>query len=76
MHVFQESWRSCSGPGTSASGRYSHAIVTGGDILSEFVISGFQSFQSLSPVPCKPYDAARNGLSLGEGMRDHGAAPT
>ena len=48
-------------------GRYDHAIVSGGDILSEFVISGFMSFQSLSPTPCKPYDANRDGLSLGEG---------
>ncbi len=49
------------------SGMYDYAVVAGGDIISEFVISGFQSFQSLSPTPCKPYDAARDGLSLGEG---------
>ncbi|MFH1159916.1 MAG: beta-ketoacyl synthase N-terminal-like domain-containing protein [bacterium] len=49
------------------SGLYDYAVVSGGDILSEFVISGFQSFQSLSPAPCRPYDAARDGLSLGEG---------
>jgi len=48
------------------SGACTHAVIAGGDILSEFVISGFQSFQSLSPEPCKPYDIARNGLSLGE----------
>jgi 3-oxoacyl-[acyl-carrier-protein] synthase-1 len=50
-----------------ASGKFDHAIVTGGDIIPEFVISGFQSFQALSPEPCKPFDADRNGLSLGEG---------
>ncbi len=50
-----------------SSGMYDQAIVTGGDILSEFVIAGFQSFQSLSPTPCRPYDALRDGLSLGEG---------
>ncbi|MFC2102621.1 beta-ketoacyl synthase N-terminal-like domain-containing protein [Bacteroidota bacterium] len=49
------------------SGMYNHAVVSGGDILSEFVISGFQSFQSISPTPCRPYDAGRDGLSLGEG---------
>ncbi|TSA26824.1 MAG: beta-ketoacyl synthase [Bacteroidetes bacterium] len=49
------------------TGMYEHAVVSGGDILSEFVISGFQSFQSLSPTPCRPYDAGRDGLSLGEG---------
>jgi 3-oxoacyl-[acyl-carrier-protein] synthase-1 len=60
-----------------SAGLYDHVIATGGDILSEFVISGFQSFQSLSPGPCKPFDAGRDGLSLGEGCgtillsRDH-----
>jgi len=49
------------------SGRYDHAIVAGGDVVSRFVISGFQSFQSLGPVPCKPFDLNRAGLSLGEG---------
>jgi 3-oxoacyl-[acyl-carrier-protein] synthase-1 len=50
-----------------ASGLYDHAIVTGGDIVSEFVLSGFQSFQALSAEACKPFDAGRTGLSLGEG---------
>jgi 3-oxoacyl-[acyl-carrier-protein] synthase-1 len=50
-----------------ASGQYDHAIVSGGDIISEFVISGFQSFQALSPEACRPFDADRTGLSLGEG---------
>ncbi len=49
------------------SGAYDHAVVSGGDIASEFVISGFQSFQALSPNPCKPFDLNRTGLSLGEG---------
>jgi 3-oxoacyl-[acyl-carrier-protein] synthase-1 len=49
------------------SGLYDQAIVTGGDIASEFVISGFQSFLALSPEPCKPFDLNRTGLSLGEG---------
>lgn len=49
------------------SGKYDHVVVSGGDILSEFVISGFLSFQALSNEPCKPFDIERNGLSLGEG---------
>jgi 3-oxoacyl-[acyl-carrier-protein] synthase-1 len=49
------------------AGLYDHIVVAGGDLLSEFVISGFLSFQALSPEPCKPFDVARNGLSLGEG---------
>ena len=48
-------------------GMYDQAVVSGGDILSEFVISGFQSFQSISSTPCRPYDIGRDGLSLGEG---------
>ncbi len=49
------------------AGLYDHVVVAGGDMLSEFVISGFLSFQALSPDPCRPFDIARNGLSLGEG---------
>ncbi|MCX6244177.1 MAG: beta-ketoacyl synthase N-terminal-like domain-containing protein [Bacteroidetes bacterium] len=49
------------------TGRYKHIVVAGGDILSEFVISGFLSFQALSPQPCRPFDLSRDGLSLGEG---------
>jgi 3-oxoacyl-[acyl-carrier-protein] synthase I len=49
------------------SGRYRTVIVTGGDVLSRFIISGFQSFKALSSDRCKPFDAERNGLSLGEG---------
>ncbi len=51
-----------------ASGKYKTAVVAGGDLLSEFVISGFQSFQALSQEPCKPFDISRSGLSLGEGV--------
>lgn len=49
------------------AGMYDHVVVTGGDLLTEFVISGFLSFQALSPEPCKPFDISRTGLSLGEG---------
>lgn len=49
------------------NGRFDQAIVAGGDIASEFVISGFQSFQALSPLNCRPFDRDRSGLSLGEG---------
>jgi len=46
---------------------YKNVIVTGGDIISEFVVSGFKSFHAISEGPCKPFDVARSGLSLGEG---------
>ncbi len=51
-----------------ASGEIDHAVVCGGDILSGFVVSGFMSFQALSPLPCRPFDLNRSGLSLGEGF--------
>ncbi|MCW3806047.1 beta-ketoacyl-[acyl-carrier-protein] synthase family protein [Plebeiibacterium marinum] len=51
-----------------SSGIYNNVVILGADILSKFVVSGFQSFQSLSAEPCKPYDANRDGLSLGEAV--------
>ncbi len=50
------------------SGQFNHVIVCGGDILSEFTISGFKSFNALSTVPCKPFDANRTGINLGEAV--------
>jgi 3-oxoacyl-[acyl-carrier-protein] synthase-1 len=49
------------------SQKYTHVIVTGADCVSEFVLSGFHSFQALSPFPCTPFDKNRSGVSLGEG---------
>jgi 3-oxoacyl-[acyl-carrier-protein] synthase I len=48
------------------SGKFDHVVVTGADLVSEFVLSGFGSFQSLCPGPCMPFDKDRKGLSLGE----------
>jgi 3-oxoacyl-[acyl-carrier-protein] synthase-1 len=48
-------------------GLYDHVIVSGGDVLSEFVISGFHALMAISDTPCKPYDAERAGITLGEG---------
>ena len=50
------------------TGKYEHAIVVGGDELTEFTISGFMSFHSISPLPCRPYDKSRDGLTPGEGV--------
>lgn len=49
------------------SGQYNHAVIAGADVVSQFVLSGFQSFHALSNTVCKPFDKARNGLNLGEG---------
>lgn len=48
------------------SGRYKHVIVTGADRFTRFVLSGFQSFQAIADEPCKPFDAHRKGINLGE----------
>jgi len=49
------------------SGNYDHIVVTGADIITRFILSGFQSFHAVSNEPCKPFDAERNGITLGEG---------
>ena len=48
------------------AGKYKNAFVVAGDEISEFVISGFNSFQAIGSEPCKPYDKNRNGINLGE----------
>lgn len=50
------------------SGKYKYAVVIGCDVLSKFIVSGFQSFKALSPNSCKPYDKNRTGLNLGEAV--------
>lgn len=49
-------------------GSYDNVLVCGGDILSEFTISGFKSFNALSTEPSKPFDANRVGINLGEAV--------
>ena len=48
------------------SGMYNDAFVVAGDAISEFVLSGFNSFQAMSSEPCTPYDKNRTGVTLGE----------
>lgn len=48
------------------SADYKNIVVTGADTVSKFVYSGFQSFQALSPGPCHPFSATRDGINLGE----------
>jgi 3-oxoacyl-[acyl-carrier-protein] synthase I len=48
------------------SGLYDSLVITGADLITSFIYSGFQSFQAISPNPCKPFDAMRDGISLGE----------
>ncbi|MGX5853648.1 beta-ketoacyl synthase N-terminal-like domain-containing protein [Dyadobacter jiangsuensis] len=49
------------------AGQYDHVIVIGCDVASDFVLYGFQSLFAVSDKPCAPFDAARKGITLGEG---------
>jgi 3-oxoacyl-[acyl-carrier-protein] synthase-1 len=42
------------------------AVVGGVDTLCGSVLFGFNSLELVAPEPCRPFDAARNGISLGE----------
>lgn len=62
--------------GTSAIGRawemirrgQADRILAGGyDSLNQMVFSGFDALQTLSPTACRPFDAHRDGLAIGEG---------
>ena len=63
------------------TGMIDAAIVGGVDTLCLTTLYGFASLQLTSPQPCRPYDADRDGLSIGEGAgfalleRAAGAAP-
>ncbi len=46
---------------------YEHVVVAGADLVTRFVLSGFQALEALSPLPCVPFDADRAGINLGEG---------
>lgn len=50
--------------------RHNHLdiVIAGGtDALSKFTLNGFNSLMILDARPCRPFDAGRNGLNLGEG---------
>ena len=45
---------------------FDNVLIVAGDEVSEFVMSGFTSFQAISDLPCKPYSKNRTGVTLGE----------
>lgn len=47
-------------------GECDNVIVAGADLMTKFVVSGFEAFHSVSETVCTPYDINRDGLSLGE----------
>ncbi|OGB17187.1 MAG: beta-ketoacyl-[acyl-carrier-protein] synthase II [Burkholderiales bacterium RIFCSPLOWO2_12_67_14] len=50
-----------------ALGTIDAAIVGGVDTLCLTTLYGFASLQLTSSQPCRPYDVARDGISIGEG---------
>tara|TARA_R110000787_G_scaffold183014_3_gene295037 strand:- start:24171 stop:25310 length:1140 start_codon:yes stop_codon:yes gene_type:complete len=49
-------------------GVYDEVIIVSGDLVSEFILSGFASFQAISNEPCKPYSKNRTGITIGEAV--------
>ncbi len=49
-----------------AAGLIDAALVGGVDSLCLTTLYGFHSLQLVSAVPCRPFDTARDGLSIGE----------
>lgn len=50
-----------------AAGVCDAAVVGGADTLCLMTLYGFQSLGLTSPQPCRPFDAERDGISIGEG---------
>ena len=45
---------------------YSSVLICAADIVSRFTFTGFAALRALSPTTCRPFDADRDGLSLGD----------
>jgi 3-oxoacyl-[acyl-carrier-protein] synthase I len=48
------------------SAKFDHAVIVGADLISDFVVSGFESLMALSNARCRPFDKDRTGINLGE----------
>ena len=47
---------------------YAEVMIAGGsDAMSELTFGGFNALRVVDPTPCKPFDARRVGMTLGEG---------
>ncbi len=51
-----------------ASGAVRHALVIGVELINDITALGFQGLGLLTPSVMRPFDAARNGLVLGEAV--------
>lgn len=47
-------------------GVYDDVLVVSGDSVTDFILSGFQSFQAISDEPCRPFSKNRKGITIGE----------
>lgn len=45
---------------------YDDVFVVAGDLVTPFILSGFNAFQALSTDPCRPYCKTRTGINIGE----------
>lgn len=50
-----------------AGGEFNRVVVGGAESLSKFHLNGFNTLMILDQKPCRPMDATRAGLNLGEG---------
>jgi 3-oxoacyl-[acyl-carrier-protein] synthase II len=50
-----------------ADGRLDAAVCGGADALSRLTFSGFNALRVMDPCPCRPFDASRAGMNIGEG---------
>jgi len=48
------------------AGKYKTVVVIGIDVLSDFIVYGFQSLFALSNEPSLPFDKNRKGICIGE----------
>jgi 3-oxoacyl-[acyl-carrier-protein] synthase I len=48
------------------SHQFSKVVVCGGDIVSDFTLSGFRCLNALSNMPCLPFNIHRKGINLGD----------
>lgn len=49
------------------TGRAEIAVVGGSECLTKFHLNGFKTLMILDTEPCRPFDASRAGINLGEG---------
>ena len=49
------------------TGRYDRVVAGGSECISKFHLNGFNTLFILDGAPCRPFDATRAGLNLGEG---------